>query len=413
MICKAQGRGTRFAQMPHAPTHRGISAAFPSPRITVFGKELPSFQVAGYTGLILGFAQSSILVRRLGLSQLTLLGITGVVILTFWALTMATKIVTGKEQIINYHHEIAVATTTALFLRTTHQPVLCYLDIAGLGIGLFLACGRMGCLMVGCCHGRPWRWGVRYGGGHSQAGFPAYLVGVSLFPIQAVESLFVLCLVASGMGAVLKGSPPGTAFALFVTLYALGRFCFEFGRGDAARPYLGGFSEAQWTSLAVAIAVSCAEHANLMPCCRWHTFIPLLLFALAVMVSVNRRRVTACRFELLHPRHIREVAEAVQIVGDAAVSLGREHRPFLPVPGAQVIHVAQTSRGIRISSGAILQGKHLLCHYTLSNQISILSADSARLLGILIARLRHNSSRFKLIAANSGVYHLVFDMGSS
>src|SRR5712692_6791297 len=144
-----------------------MPTVFISPEIRFAGRAFSAFQVCGYTGLLLGFVQSMILIRRLGLSQLVLLGITVVVILTFYALVMATKILTGEEQIIYYHHEIAVMAMIALFLRLTHQPVLHYLDVAILGIGLSLACGRVGCLMVGCCHGRPDSRGVRYGLDHA------------------------------------------------------------------------------------------------------------------------------------------------------------------------------------------------------------------------------------------------------
>src|SRR5260370_19812981 len=118
------------------------------PELRLFGRPCPSFQVCGYTGFALGFMQSLMLIKRLGLSQLTLLGICGIVILTFCTLTMVTKILAGEETIIYYHHEIAVVVMTALFLRLINQPTRPYLDITVLGIGLFLGFGRIGCLLV-------------------------------------------------------------------------------------------------------------------------------------------------------------------------------------------------------------------------------------------------------------------------
>lgn len=81
---------------------------------------------------------------------------------TFLALAMAAKIVPGKETLVYYQHEIAVMITATFLWRMLRQPVLCYLDVTILGVGLFLAFGRVGCLMVGCCHGRPSPWGVCY-----------------------------------------------------------------------------------------------------------------------------------------------------------------------------------------------------------------------------------------------------------
>src|SRR3954466_6983469 len=92
-----------------------------SVEVRLGSRSFPTFQLCGYTGLLLGFAQSLLLVHHLGLSQLTLLGMTGVVILAFYVLMMATKILTGEETIIYYHHEIAVMAAIALFLLLTHQ----------------------------------------------------------------------------------------------------------------------------------------------------------------------------------------------------------------------------------------------------------------------------------------------------
>src|SRR6185437_4808983 len=212
-----------------------------------------AFQILGYTGFLLACIECILLTRYLGLSRLTLLGITGTVIITFYLLMMLTKVLANGEVIIYYHHEIAVIATSALFLRLTAQPILPYLDVLVLGLGLFLAFGRIGCFMVGCCHGRPCRWGIRYGRNHADAGFPHYLVGVSLFPIQAVESLFAFCLVAFGLFMILNPHAPGSVLLFHVVAYGCGRFCLEFFRGDADRRYLFGFSEAQWTSCILAL----------------------------------------------------------------------------------------------------------------------------------------------------------------
>ena len=290
------------------------------PSITLLGRAWPTFQVCGYTGLLVAIVQSSALVAAMGLSQLTLLGMTGVIILTFFALVAVTKAIAGNELIIYYHHEIAVVASVTLFLRLIDQPILPYLDVMVMGLGAFLAFGRVGCLMVGCCHGRPSRWGVVYRDEHKAAGFPAYLVGVRLFPIQVVESAFAALLVIAGVLAIIQGYPPGTALGLYLLLYAAGRFCFEFARGDAARPYLWGFSEAQWTSLVVALAELWAERAGLLPAYRWHAAVPLLLLASIPALGLIRRRRWPSRFALLHARHIREVAEAVSFVASERAS---------------------------------------------------------------------------------------------
>ncbi len=377
------------------------------PSITLLGKPRPAFQVCGYTGLLVGFVQSSVLVAHLGLSELTLVGITGVVILTFFSLTMITKIIAGDELIIYYHHEIAVIVMVAAFLGATGQPALPYLDVVLLGVGLFLAFGRVGCLMAGCCHGRPWRWGVTYGHEHIDAGFPDCLVGVRLFPIQVVESAFALVVVVTGIMAILEGYPPGTAFSLYVLVYAAGRFCFEFFRGDVLRPYLWGFSEAQWTSLLIATADVWAEQAGVVPSYSWHAAIPLLLLSAMLAIGLKRRFEPLSRLDLLHPRHIHELAEAVQLLKSTLdPSQMMASLPF--ASRSDIIHVANTSLGFRISTGDLEGRSHWIRHYSLSHESAPLSASSARLLADTIGRLHHPSCSFELVSGESGVFHVMF-----
>jgi Prolipoprotein diacylglyceryl transferase len=379
----------------------------PRPSVTLFGKPRPAFQVCGYTGLLVAFVQSSVLVAHLGLSELTLWGITGVVILTFLGLTMITKVIAGQELIIYYHHEIAVIATVTAFLRATGQPVLPYLDVVLLGVGLFLAFGRIGCLMAGCCHGRPWRWGVTYVHEHIDEGLPEHLAGVRLFPIQVIESVFALAIVVMGISAIFQEYPPGTAFTLYVLIYAAGRFCFEFVRGDDGRPCLWGFSEAQWTSLIIAVVDVWAEQAHLIPSYRWHAAVPLLLLIAVLAIGLKRRAGQPSRLDLLHPGHIREIAEAVQLLRRL---LGHSQSgTSVPVAfGLNIIHVANTTLGLRISAGDIAQGSPWMCHYSLSQESAPLSARSARLLANTIGCLQHPSSSFELVSGESGVYHVMF-----
>ncbi len=389
-----------------------MTRSAPRPSITLLGKPRPAFQVCGYTGLLLAFVQSSALVACLGLSELTLVGITGVVILTFFSLTMITKIIVGDELIIYYHHEIAVIVMVTVFLRVIGQPALPYLDVVLLGVGLFLAFGRVGCLMAGCCHGRPWRWGVTYGHEHVDEGFPEHLAGVRLFPIQVIESAFALAVVVAGIVAILEGYPPGTAFTLYVLVYAAGRFCFEFVRGDAGRPCLWGFSEAQWTSLIIAMVEVWAERAHLVPSYGWHAAVPLLLLTAVLAIGLKRRAGHPSRLDLLHPGHIREIAEGVQLL----MRMLDSTQISTPLPlafGAHVIHVANTSLGLRISAGEITQGSPRISHYSLSHESMSLSARSAHMLAKTIGCLQHPSCSLAVVAGESGVFHAMFTLDAA
>src|SRR5947209_17657694 len=122
------------------------------PGIRLLHRALPSFQVCGYTGLALAILLSMSLVIYQHLSPLVMLGIILAGVLTFFAQAIITKIILGEEDLVYYRHEIAVMAVAALLLWLLRQPILPYLDATLLGIGIFLACGRIGCLMVGFCY---------------------------------------------------------------------------------------------------------------------------------------------------------------------------------------------------------------------------------------------------------------------
>jgi len=370
----------------------------PRTELRLLRRHLPAFQVCGYAGLLFGFVQSLVLIRCLHLSQLVLLGITGVVILTFYGLAMATKILTGKEQIIYYHQEIAVLAMIALFLCLTHEPILSYLDVAILGIGLFLAFGRVGCLMVGCCHGRPSKLGVCYRAAHAEAGFPRSLVNVRLFPVQALESIFVLCVVLLGDTLLVRGQQPGEALELYTVVYGCGRFYFEFLRGDVDRPYTWGFSQAQWISLLLITGMLWAEVRGTLPFHASHFFGFAGLVLTVLVIAVSRRLQNTPLHVLLHPHHVLEIASALRYLG---VCCRQPNHDLGSRP-----EVVQTSAGLRISAGEIIKWRQSVRHYSLSKAAGTLDFRAARALGNEIALLEHDLP-FELIPGKAGVFHLL------
>jgi hypothetical protein len=250
-----------------------------SGQATIFALRLSpgrQFQLCGLLGLVAALLLGVALAQHRGLSPLVITSLWAVSTLTFLAVAMAAKIVTGDERLVCYHHQAAVLAATAGVLLLTGQPVAPYLDIVAAGLGLFLAFGRTGCLMAGCCHGRPARFGVRYGEVHVHAGFPREFAGTRLLPVQAIEAVAAVLLAALACWLLLGGTAPGTAFAAYASGYAAARFLLEFARGDTGRHYWLGFSEAQWTSLlaglfappvaaAIALTMLCAAAVRRQP----------------------------------------------------------------------------------------------------------------------------------------------------
>ena len=382
------------------------------PRIGVVGQFLPAFQVWGVSGLAFAITLDAALVAHCRLSALLLVGIATVAVAAFLALAMFTKVISGEERIIYYHHEIAVMLVATALLWLTGQPMLPYLDITILGVGAFLAFGRLGCFMVGCCHGRPHRWGVRYTPEHAAEGFTHYYVGVQLFPIQLVESLWVSGVVVIGVFLILNGRPAGAALAWYVVAYDLGRFFFEFLRGDPDRPYLWSFSQPQWISVVLMVLVVGLEQLGLLPLTRWHFLAAAFLVAALLATAVRRRFQSLPKHRLLHPRHVGEIAAVMEAIAEPLYESPSPFR-WTVVPGQGIgpntVLIGSTSAGVQISAGKIVDRQASpMRHYTLSCRGADMSEEAARLLAGIIGQLKHNSRSFQLIKGSRGVFHALF-----
>jgi len=369
--------------------------AFIRPSFRLAGSSWPFYGLFVCTGIAAGVVFALALAWTSGLS----LGTVGLGVfaglLAAGALALATEVFTGREVYTFYHYQLAALAAGGGALALLGRPVLPCLDVIGTALGLVHAFGRLGCFMAGCCHGRPFRWGVCYGNEHAEQGFERELVGVRLFPIQAVESLCLFALAAGGAALIVSGRPAGTALATYLVGYGAIRFGLEFARGDAARPYALGFSEAQWTAGAVLTATFAAEVAGLLPLVLWHGAAVAAVGLAAAGVTLHRRFRPAHR--LFHPGHVSEIARTLS--GLAA----------WPSPPGQAPRVACTSLGLRLSAGSLHHGR---THYSLSAQEAAMTEATARSLAALILRLRHPAAPSRLLPGNHGVFHLLVETRS-
>ena len=106
-----------------------------------------------------------------------------------------------------FHHAIAVGATTSALAAATPMGLSRSLDYAMIGLGICLATGRVGCLMVGCCHGRPARVGIVYGPEHIEPRLPAPVPGTKLVPVQLVEAAVVAAVTAAAVAVVVGPRP--------------------------------------------------------------------------------------------------------------------------------------------------------------------------------------------------------------
>ncbi len=373
--------------------------------IKIFQFRIHCFHFFGAVGFFLGVLLGMFLANTTSIPvwPVLLCSLTGAGVL--FGLTWLYKVITGREDLVYYQHEIAIIVCCLILLILLKQPVLKYLDIALMGIGVFLVCGRIGCFSVGCCHGRIGSWGVKYTDAHVSEGFHKHFAGIPVFPIQLVESGCVLITVFIGSFAIVNRSLPGTALLLYTVVYGAVRFILEYYRGDTERPYWQGFSEAQWTTLGIFTVSVVLSLLGLLPHYLWHLWaLPVLVFGMFATV-ISRKFQSVPAHKILHPKHVLEIAQGIEVLEN-----------HIPVNGE--IFMITTSRGLNISRGILKAGDGYALHYTISGTEKRIEKKgspefkvnnkSIRILGKLVQVLKHPATQLELVEAEPGIFHLIF-----
>ncbi len=331
---------------------------------------MPSYRFCVLGGVSLGIAVSTYFAPRAGLTTLLWIAVVSFAVAIALFLAAITKVVFGTESFSFLHYQLAALASTSALLAAMHAPLLPALDLLALTLAIAQALGRIGCAGAGCCHGRPFRIGIRYDNSH----VAEHWSGARLFPVQWIEScaLFVIAIAI----ALTIGSAPGTAFVLYATSYAIARFTLELFRGDV-RPHRAGLSEAQWICLVTAIAVA-----------AWQRGFTIVVAGALVLAAIAIHR--AHRIDLDSLARALFVARASAGVAEAA--------------------------GVRISHGTTAGAEH----YTISAPHSLtardarsLTARDARLFAALVRDLAHPDRKLELVAGNGGIYHLVVGRASA
>ncbi len=152
-----------------------------------------------------------------------------------------------------FYGGLILAVVVALWYLHRHRmPLWTTTDVFAPGIALGHVVGRMGCLLAGCCFGRPTSvpWAITFHSpvAASNVGTP---LGVPLHPTQLYDAgaelliLGVLLWMERGRGQL---SFPGRTFWTYLLLYGVSRFVIEFYRGDH-RGMIGVLSTSQFVSI--------------------------------------------------------------------------------------------------------------------------------------------------------------------
>ena len=146
---------------------------------------------------------------------------------------------------------IAAVTVALIYLRRHKLPLWTTTDVFAPGIALGHIVGRMGCLLAGCCFGRPTSvpWAITFTNPLAAANVGTPLV-VPLHPTQLYEAgaealilVFLLLWERRGYGF------PGRTFWSYMLLYGVSRFAIEFYRGDSRGMVLNTLSTSQFVSV--------------------------------------------------------------------------------------------------------------------------------------------------------------------
>jgi len=359
------------------PTMRGLMMRGPTFHFGG-GRSLPAYAMMLITGIVAAFAWSIVLIALAGLSVNVGFALGGSILIGCLGFVLAVRVLTGNETLVFYHYLLVGSSAALGTLWLADAPLLPYLDIVACLVAVLTGFGRLGCLMAGCCHGRPWRHGVVYTASHAADGFPAQLVGIRLVPVQAMESAWSFAVAAVCSTVVLRAGTPGMALAVFGIAQPGGRFLLEFLRGDEREPELRGLTTAQWTAAAMMlITLAIARPWLLLPA----------IAMLAAIAAWTRHRADA----LLAPAHVFEVIGAAA----RARNLGSVSCPQV------------TSRGLRITGGAA-DG---CVHYTVSSTRAPLSPSVILRLARLVEHASGLDRDCIVIPGQQGIFHIVLPRG--
>jgi phosphatidylglycerol:prolipoprotein diacylglycerol transferase len=146
---------------------------------------------------------------------------------------------------------IAAVVVALVYLRRHRLPLWTTTDVFAPGIALGHVVGRLGCLMAGCCFGRPasvpWAITFRDPAAMANVGTP---LGVPLHPTQLYEAGAEALILALLLAFERRGRPfPGRTFWSYMLLYGVSRFVIEFYRGDSRGMVFDVLSTSQFVSV--------------------------------------------------------------------------------------------------------------------------------------------------------------------
>lgn len=366
----------------------------------LFGGLRPSFHVMGISGWIIATIFGAVFGPYVGIPVWTSIVVAGVSALTFFGLAALENIILGKENLVYYHQMFAYFFSVSVVLLIAGLPYLPGMDVYVLCYGVFNVFGRIGCFLVGCCLGKPHRHGVCYGHQFRGTGFDHHYIGISVLPVQLVESGLTLVAVVVGTVLMLSGNAPGTAAVAYLVSYAAFRFVLEQFRGDRGRPTLGGFSEAQWTGFLIAVALGGAGLLDWLPLRTYALATAGGMLLLGILILLSRNGQPEVQRHLAHPEHLHELIDYAR----QSLLLNRA----LPTHSGVRKIVNCTSWGLQVSADVVRDQDRDVPHYSISMADPPLSMAAAEAIARALGQMRHPGMHWQVVEGGQAVYHVLY-----
>jgi len=138
--------------------------------------------------------------------------------------------------LVFYGGMIGATLALLIYVRVRKLPLWKFGDALAPSAALGYVIGRFGCLMNGCCYGRPTDlpWAIHFPDHETK--------GVGVHPTQVYDSLLSLGLYLALAWLYRRKKFDGQVFAAYLMAYAILRSFVELFRGDYPVHYLGGWA---------------------------------------------------------------------------------------------------------------------------------------------------------------------------
>jgi phosphatidylglycerol:prolipoprotein diacylglycerol transferase len=148
---------------------------------------------------------------------------------------------------------IAAFVAAVVLVRRYRLPLWKTADLMAPGIALGHVVGRIGCLLAGCCYGKPTTvpWAITFTDPAASVNVGTPL-GLPLHPTQLYDAGAELIILGILLATERRWRPyAGRTFWLYILLYAISRFIIEFFRGDERGMVFGALSTSQFVSVLI------------------------------------------------------------------------------------------------------------------------------------------------------------------